>query len=331
VVRMEPVIRVNNLSRTFSSKEGIKHAVSNISFSVYAGQIFGLLGPNGAGKSTTIKMLTTLLLPSSGEVSVLGHDVYQEEAQIRPRIGLLYGGEHGLYWQLSGRDNLRFFGSLFKLNKKELEECIDYWLERVGLEKDQNQLVSRYSKGMKQRLHIARAMLHDPELIFMDEPTLGLDPQGTLDLRQIIKELKKQGKTIILTTHDMEEAEELCDQIAFIMDGQLVQQGTFEELQNGFQEVSSYEIELIHSPDKIMGTLQDYPLEWGGMERLSNGNTVLTFSLPKTEEGEKCLSEIVSLLSPYSMCQLIRKKMDLRTIYLQLVKSSCHDQKTESA
>jgi ABC-2 type transport system ATP-binding protein len=326
---MEPVIRVNNLSRTFSSKEGIKHAVSNISFSVYAGQIFGLLGPNGAGKSTTIKMLTTLLLPSSGEVTVLGYDVYKDEAKIRPRIGLLYGGEHGLYWQLSGRDNLRFFGSLFKLNKKELEERIDYWLKRVGLEKDQDQLVNRYSKGMKQRLHIARAMLHDPELIFMDEPTLGLDPQGTLDLREIIKELKKQGKTIILTTHDMEEAEELCDQIAFIMDGQLVRQGTFEELQNNFQEVSSYEIELVHSPEKHLSTLQDYSLEWGGLERLNNGNTLLKFSLPKTKEGEKCLNDMVSLLSPYSMCQLLRKKMDLRSIYLQLVEKRSSNRKEE--
>lgn len=324
---MKAVIEVKQLSRSFSTKEGTKCAVENISFSVYTGQIFGLLGPNGAGKSTTIKMLTTLLLPSSGEVTVLGHDVYQEEAKIRPRIGLLYGGEHGLYWQLSGRDNLRFFASLFKLHKKEIEERIDYWLERVGLEKDQYQLVSKYSKGMKQRLHIARAMMHDPELIFMDEPTLGLDPQGTLDLRQIIKDLKKKGKTIILTTHDMEEAEELCDQISFIMDGRLVQNGTFEELQNSFQELSTYEIELIHSPEEIMDRLQDKPLEWGGMDSLNNGNTMLTFSLPKTAGGEKCLSDIVRLLSPYSICQLIRKKMDLRSIYLQLVKHPSQDKK----
>jgi ABC-2 type transport system ATP-binding protein len=328
---MKPAIKVNRLSRNFPTKEGVKHAVSNISFTVYTGQIYGLLGPNGAGKSTTIKMLTTLLLPSSGEVSVLGYDVYKDEARIRPQIGLLYGGEHGLYWQLSGRDNLRFFGSLFKLNKKDLEERINYWLKRVGLEKDQNQLVNRYSKGMKQRLHIARAMLHDPELIFMDEPTLGLDPQGTLDLRAIIKELKKQGKTIILTTHDMEEAEELCDQIAFIMEGKLVQQGTFEELQNSFQEFSAYEIELAHSPEKHLSTLQDYSLEWGGLEHLNNGNILLKFSLPKTKDGEKSLNDIVSILSPYSICQLIRKKMDLRSIYLQLVKRSSHDQKTESA
>lgn len=319
---MQSVIRVKKLSRSFSTKEGTKQAVNHISFDIYAGQIFGLLGPNGAGKSTTIKMLTTLLLPSSGEITVLGHDVYHEEAKIRPRIGLLYGGEHGLYWQLSGRDNLRFFGSLFKLNKKELEKRIDYWLQRVGLEKDQGVLVSRYSKGMKQRLHIARAMLHDPELLFMDEPTLGLDPQGTLDLREIIKELKNQGKTIILTTHDMQEAEELCDEIAFIMDGQIVQQGTFEELQNSFQEMNSYEIELMHSPEKIATKLQPYLAESEGLQALNNGHTLVTFSLPKTVMGEKILSEIVTILSPYSICQLVRKKMDLRSIYLQLIKHS---------
>lgn len=315
---MEYIIKASNLSRDYQNKGVLKKAVQDLTFNVKTGTIFGLLGPNGAGKSTTIKMMNTLLLPSSGELEVLGYDIYTEEKAIRKKIGFLYGGETGLYWQLSGRDNLRYFGSLFKIPANVLEERISFWLERLGLTDAQHQLTMRYSKGMKQRLHIARTLIHDPELLFMDEPTLGLDPEGTKDLREIMLELKKQGKTIILTTHDMEEAEELCDEIAFIMEGKLITKGTIEELQEMYEEEIKYEIELGVFPSVPMtslnkGILIETPIS------LSNGHSLINICVSKTTGTEKAFGEIISQLIPFDIKQLVRKKMELRKIYLEIV------------
>ncbi|MFD1737310.1 ABC transporter ATP-binding protein [Bacillus salitolerans] len=313
-------IQVKNISREFVVKGVVKKAVQSLSFNVKGGTIFGLLGPNGAGKSTTIKMMNTLLLPTSGELTVLDHDIYTKEKQIRSEIGFLYGGETGLYWQLSGRDNLKYFGSLFKIEPSLLEERINYWLQRLGLEKDQHVLTMRYSKGMKQRLHIARTLLHDPQILFMDEPTLGLDPEGTKDLRNIMMELKAKGKTIILTTHDMEEAEELCDEIAFIMDGKIVSIGTVQELQEKYEEGNEYHIEIgrelpvwIESELKSLNYLMKDPIFQ------INGTILLHVQLPNSANGEKELGELVSILAPYNIKQIVKKQMDLREIYLKIV------------
>ncbi|MGE7624873.1 ABC transporter ATP-binding protein [Viridibacillus sp. NPDC096237] len=315
---MNNAIEAVNLTRSFNTKKRETIAVDQISFNVASGTIFGLLGPNGAGKSTTIKMLTTILTPTSGNLRVLGHDIYKQEKLIRPKIGLLYGGEQGLYRQLNGRDNLRLFGSLFHIEKKKLESQINYWLEVVGLSEAKNTLVAHYSKGMKQRLHIARAMIHDPEVIFMDEPTLGLDPKGQIELREIIKQQKKKGKTIILTTHDMEEAEELCDEIAFIMNGKIIQQGTFSELQEKFEESDEYEIELLNSSEGLINNIKTFKV-WSEEHRLENGHLRLIFKIPKTAEGNDTLKQIIDMLVPYTIYQMNKKNMDLRSIYLQLV------------
>ncbi|MFC0189468.1 ABC transporter ATP-binding protein [Fictibacillus aquaticus] len=326
---MEYVIKANKLSREFNNKGTVKKAVQDLTFTVQKGTIFGLLGPNGAGKSTTIKMMNTLLLPSSGELEVLGYNIYKDEKKIRTKIGFLYGGETGLYWQLSGRDNLRYFGSLFKIPTDVLEERIDYWLGRLGLTNAQHQLTMRYSKGMKQRLHIARTLIHEPELLFMDEPTLGLDPEGTKDLREIMLDLKARGKTIILTTHDMEEAEELCDEIAFIMDGRIITKGTIEELQEMYEEENRYEIELSEYPKLSMkkmenGIIIETPIT------VSNGNTIINISVPKTQVAERVFGEIVSQLVPFNIRQLVRKKMELRKIYLEIVSGQTKGNQTVS-
>jgi ABC-2 type transport system ATP-binding protein len=315
---MEHIVEAKHLSREFNNKGVTKHAVQDLTFSVKRGTIFGLLGPNGAGKSTTIKMMNTLLLPTSGEMKVLGHDIYTEEKEIRKRIGFLYGGETGLYWQLSGRDNLRYFGSLFKIPTNVLEERIDYWLDRLGLTDAQHQLTMRYSKGMKQRIHIARTLIHDPELLFMDEPTLGLDPEGTKDLREVMLDLKKQGKTIILTTHDMEEAEELCDEIAFMMEGKLITKGTIEALQEMYEEEIQYEIELGVFPSLTIQTI-DKGIAIETPKQLVNGNTMIYVSVAKTPKSEKAFGEMITQLLPFEIKQLVRKKMELRKIYLSIV------------
>lgn len=225
-------VEVKNLSRIFKNKNGDAdvEALKDISFSIEKGEIFGLLGPNGAGQSTTIKILSTMLLPTSGKVTISGFDVYKDERQIREKINFIFGGERSLYFRLSAQDNLFYFADLYKIPRKKQLEIVPSLLKLVGLENVAKRRVETFSKGMKQRLQIARALLNDPEIIFLDEPSIGLDPVGALELRNIIKDLAKKGKTILLTTHYMAEAEELCDRIAIINHGEIVTCGTIEEI-----------------------------------------------------------------------------------------------------
>ncbi|CEO61273.1 ABC transporter ATP-binding protein [Streptococcus pneumoniae] len=227
------LINVINLRRNFEGNgkgSTAVEALKGITFSIERGEIFGLLGPNGAGKSTTIKILSTMLLPTSGKVEISGYDIYKEERKIREKINFIFGGERSLYFRLSAEDNLFYFADLYKIPRKKQLEIVPCLLELVGLGDVANRRVETFSKGMKQRLQIARALLNDPEIIFLDEPSIGLDPVGALELRNIIKGLAQRGKTILLTTHYMPEAEELCDRIAIINHGEIVTCGTIEEI-----------------------------------------------------------------------------------------------------
>lgn len=197
-------------------------AVDDISFSIEKGELFGLLGPNGAGKTTTVKMLSTLLLPTSGKAHVLGLDVVRQTDLLRPLIGFTFGGGRGLYTRLSAQDNLRYFAELYGLDPAYTRKRIPELLDLVGLSGRENERVETYSSGMHQRLHLARVMLPDPQLLFLDEPTVGIDPVGSRELRHIIKDLVSLGKTVLLTTHYMYEAEELCNRIAIINHGKIV-------------------------------------------------------------------------------------------------------------
>ncbi len=248
---MENVISIKNLIRVYNIKEGllkqekkVVNAVNDISFSVKKGEIFGLLGPNGAGKTTTIKIMTTLLAPSSGEVKVLGYDSFGEEKYIRPRINFIFGGERSLYWRLSAKDNLQFFCDQYLIPKARQNEIIDNLLDRVGLLEEKNRKVENFSKGMKQRLQIARSLINDPEIIFLDEPSIGLDPVGARDLKKIVRELSDSGKTVVLTTHYMPEAEELCDTIAIIDKGRLIEVETTENLKQKYRNIYGKDLSL---------------------------------------------------------------------------------------
>jgi ABC-2 type transport system ATP-binding protein len=205
-------------------------AVRGVSFEIAPGELFGLLGPNGAGKTTTIKMLITLLLPTSGTARVLGHDVVDDVRDVRRRIGYVFGGDRGLYERLSAFDNLRYFSELYGVPPATQKRRIGELLELVGLTGREQEKVEGYSRGMRQRLHIARGLLHDPDVLFLDEPSIGIDPVGARELRTTIATLSEQGKTVLLTTHYMFEADELCDRIAVIRGGEIIATGTPEDL-----------------------------------------------------------------------------------------------------
>src|SRR3954447_13761609 len=218
-------------------------AVRGIDFEVPEGELFGLLGPNGAGKTTTIKMLITLLLPTAGSARVLGLDVVKDAREVRKRIGYVFGGERGVYERLSGYDNLRYFAELYGVPPATQKQRIEELLELVGLKGREHERAEGYSRGMKQRLHVARGLLHDPEFLFLDEPTIGLDPVGARELRSTIATLTAAGKTILLTTHYMFEADALCDRLAVIAQGEIVAEGTPESLKQLVAERTVVEIE----------------------------------------------------------------------------------------
>jgi ABC-2 type transport system ATP-binding protein len=197
-------------------------AVDGIDLRVEGGEIFGLLGPNGAGKTTTMKMLATLLIPTSGTIRVLGIDPLERPREVRARLGAMLSGERSLYWKLTGRENLEYFAALYHVPPKETTPRIAASLAAVKLSDRADDYVERYSTGMRQRLALARALLPDPQLMILDEPTVGLDPQASRDLRDRVRELRAEGRTVLLTTHYMEEADQLCDRVAIIDHGRIV-------------------------------------------------------------------------------------------------------------
>lgn len=257
------VIEAQELKRVYQATIGVFRrqikevlAVDGLTFSVARGELFGILGPNGAGKTTTIKILTTLLLPTSGQARVLGYDLVRDVNSIRPRISFVLGGERGLYWRLSGRDNLAYFASLYHVAPEVQRKRIPQLLDLVGLGGRGDEKVQGYSRGMKQRLHIARALLHDPEVLFLDEPTMGLDPVGARDVRQVVRTLQAEKKTILLTTHYMFEADELCGRVAVINGGHMVALDTPGGLKRFVQDLSVIEVEVLGIPREAVEAIR---------------------------------------------------------------------------
>ena len=223
------VIEVNNLSREYKMAAGFlqrrRHstlALNHVSFSIPRGELFGIIGPNGAGKTSLMKILCTLLLPTAGSVTVLGLNVASQEKYIRKRINAVFGGDRGLYTRLSGEDNLKYFADIYLVPRKTAARRVPELLELVGLKGREKERVEGYSRGMKQRLHIAKALINDPEILLLDEPTIGLDPNISRDLRALIQHLQQQKKTILLTSHYMHEIDTLCNRVAMINKGNLL-------------------------------------------------------------------------------------------------------------
>ena len=320
------VIEVENLTRTYRSRKGvlrrgttIVEALRGISFEIERGELFGLLGPNGAGKTTTIKILTTLLLPTAGSARVLGFDPARQPRQVRSRIGYVFGGERGLYDRLSALDNLRYFADLYRVPVAEKRRRIDELLELVGLKGRERERVETYSRGMRQRLHIARGLLHDPEVLFLDEPTIGLDPIGARELRETISGLREVGKTILLTTHYMFEADALCDRIAVIANGTFVAEGTPADLKAAVAEQTMIEIEIFGVKDGVVDRLREVPGVSGvSVETRDQAQVVLV----QSATGAELVQVLLRHLDDSTVGKVITRQPTLEDAYVELVRET---------
>ncbi|MBK7319159.1 ATP-binding cassette domain-containing protein [Candidatus Villigracilis affinis] len=219
-------------------------AVNGVDLQIKRGEIFGLLGPNGAGKSTTIRMLCTLLEPTSGTARVNGFDTVKNANDVRRSLGTVLAGERSIYWKLSGRENLEYFAALYHIPAAIAKKRVDELIERMEIKDRANELVEKYSTGMRQRIAIAKALLARPPILLLDEPTLGLDPQAARNLRELIATLKEEGHTILLTTHYMEEADQLSDRIGIIDTGKVIALDTPENLKQRINQKEIIRLEL---------------------------------------------------------------------------------------
>jgi ABC-2 type transport system ATP-binding protein len=317
------VVEAIDLRRTYKTTTGSirrrsleVEAVRGVSFEIAEGELFGLLGPNGAGKTTTIKMLITLLIPTSGVARVLGHDVVEDARWVRQRIGYVFGGDRGLYERLSALDNLRYFAELYGVEPRSQRTRIGELLELVGLDGREKERVEGYSRGMRQRLHIARGLLHDPPVVFLDEPTIGVDPVGARDLRATIASLTQAGKTVLLTTHYMFEADTLCDRIAVIAKGEIVAQGTPRELKAGVADGSVVEVEVFGVLDESVERVR--ALEGVRAVNVEDRDQVQLLVV-QTAPGLELTHAILSQLGDTSVGRVSSREPTLEDAYVQLV------------
>jgi ABC-2 type transport system ATP-binding protein len=240
----EPIVKIRDLCKTYLSKERLGlfrsrqkaiEALKGVNLDICRGEIFGLLGPNGAGKTTLIKCLTTLLLPTSGSIQVNGYDVQREEDSVRASIGCMLMGERGLYWKLTGRENLDLFGALYYLPPDARRRRAQDIVELLSLGEIVDRAVETYSSGQKMKLAFGKSLINDAPLLVLDEPTNTLDVPSARELRAIVRDLNRQGHTVIYTTHQMAEAEELCDRVAIVDRGEVIALGAVQELKAALQ------------------------------------------------------------------------------------------------
>lgn len=319
-------IEVSHLRREFTTNIGVIKrtkkeivAVDDVSFEIKEGELFGLLGPNGAGKTTTTKMLTTLLIPTKGSATIKGFDIVDGAEEVRKRIGFIFGGERGLYWRLSGIDNLRYFASLYGIDPNVSKKRIEYLLDLVGLNGRGDENVGGYSRGMKQRLHVARTLLHDPDILFLDEPTLGLDPVGAREFRSVIRSLQDEKKTILLTTHYMFEADALCDRIGVINHGRIIALDTPSGLKSHVKDLNVVEVETFGLPEPILEKLRALIF----VDAMSvEDHDQKQMLLIQTERGAEAVPDIMAAVEGQRVGRVIVREPTLEDAYVRLVGGS---------
>jgi ABC-2 type transport system ATP-binding protein len=319
-----PAVETYDLRRVFTARKGFlfneiqtTEALAGVDLEVDRGEIFGLLGPNGAGKTTLTKILSTLLLPTSGTAKVLGLDVAKSALELRSRIGLVLGGERGLYNRISARENLRYFADLYGVPTDIRDKRIQEELDRVGLTDDADRRVEEYSRGMKQKLHIARGILHQPEILFLDEPTIGLDPKSARETRKLIRAMVADGITVFLTTHYMFEAEELCQRISVISHGRIVARDTIQGLRRLVGGDRTIEAEAYGFEDAEIASLRRLP----GVSRILSEEFGPRLRLTlRVRTTELSLRSLQDQLAPGHPELTVRERItSLEDVYLDLV------------
>jgi ABC-2 type transport system ATP-binding protein len=310
------VVRTSELRRVFVTGAGWRRrgtelvALDGVSLAIEAGEVHGLLGPNGAGKTTLVKILSTVLLPTSGRAEVCGRDVTTDTREVRRKIGIVFGGDRGLYLRLTARQNLEYWSALYRLTGPEGRRRAAALLERVGLAERADSRVETLSRGMRQRLHLARGLIGDPQVLFLDEPTVGLDPVAALEFRRLVRELQQEGRTILLTTHDMEEAESLCERVALIDRGRLLGIETPRAL-SGW--IAAYErVDVAAAPPDVLDRVAALP-GVGRVERRPDGGA----RIETVAEG--AVSEVLRLLVGAGITALGVTRPSLEEVYLHLM------------
>ncbi len=299
----DPIIAVDRVSKTFISKErrGFLRttrrevqALRDVTLEVLDGEVFGLLGPNGAGKTTLIKCLTTLLVPTSGEAWVNGFELGRRDEDIRASLGCMLMGERGLYWKLTGRENLDYFGSLYHVPRPDRQRRIAELIDLLQLQETVDRTVETYSSGQRMILAFAKALIHDPPILFLDEPTVTMDVPTARKLRAIVRDLNGGGKTIFYTTHLMHEAEELCHRVAIIDRGRVIAQGSPGELKASLRREDLVTVQGIIPSGAVrhlgatMGILQ------AGVKSEGDGRSTLTI---RCDNSRAMLPRIIEILT----------------------------------
>lgn len=304
----QPIIRTENLSREF----GEIRAVDRLDLVVHPGEVFGLLGPNGAGKTTIVRMLTALLKPSGGKAFVAGFRVGQDDQKIRRKIGLL-PEVPGLYDALTAEQNLAFFGAMYQV--EDTASQIQHYLELLGLWNRRYEPVGTFSKGMRQKLAIARALLHEPQILFLDEPTSGLDPQAARLVREFISDLKGEGRTIILCTHNLEEADRLCDRVA-VINGHLLALGAPAELRRKI-----FGRKVVFHLDELEPGLDQVLLKYNFVNQVEiHGNKILAAVDDPETNNPELIKALVGKGARIQFVGEIRRRLE--DVYLELMQNS---------
>jgi ABC-2 type transport system ATP-binding protein len=314
----EIILKADNLRKSFDGVEAVK----GISFEIEQGEIFSLLGPNGAGKTTTISMLSCLLMPTDGDAYIAGHSVRRDPNAVKRLIGVV-PQEIALYPTLTARENLAFWGRMYGLRGAELKQRIEVVLDIAGLAERANEKVETYSGGMKRRINIAVGLLHEPKVLYMDEPTVGIDPQSRRRILDTVKELNQHGLTVLYTTHYMEEAEELSKRIGIIDHGNLIAVGSQSELTHTVGEVDTLRIGIEASSlesDALIAALQQLP----GVRRVSLEEDTL---IVQAENANASLSEIVTRLDKAGgrVKSLKVEEPNLEAVFLHLTGRALRD------
>ena len=248
------MIEIKEVTKQFKDKKKYVTALKHVSLKIEEGEVLGLLGENGAGKTTLLRSIATLIEPSSGAIDVAGFDTVKQSGDVKKRLGVLFGSETGLYERLTARENLEYFASLYGLGKHETKVRIEKLAKMFGMRDYLDRKVGGFSKGMRQKVAIARTILHDPDIVLFDEPTTGLDITSSNIFRQLVHQLKREGKTIIFSSHIVEEVTMLCDRVAMIHKGELVYEGTLEKL---YEEEGSSDLNYIFMSKLVRGGNED--------------------------------------------------------------------------